>query len=303
MGYLYVRNSPMREQWERFSNSVEDRPDNCGPTAIAKALDYHRDRHHTIDSVRNATGIRNGPVTYSGDLKAMLAFGVSAYIAHPSVSELKQLIATGRRAVCIGVDCSQIPYAYRDHPFTGMHLITLMENDDAGVRYMDPNFNTFTGRVDPDRGYKFMPDWVLRKAFRHRFPDGSIGRGVAIIPTSPKPLPKPATPLPKPPVGQYVADGDPAPMRFRTLIDPNTGAAKLIKVKPGKPYRSGYLIGSPVKKYSNRTSGDAAVAVAYIDKDDLPVAERGWGDTYVVPSYLTNGDHFFYIKAVDATAR
>ncbi|HET7713450.1 MAG TPA: hypothetical protein VFK94_03635, partial [Patescibacteria group bacterium] len=184
-------------------------------------------------------------------------------------------------------------------------LVCAMENDVEGgvpgIRYMDPNFNTYTGRIDPDRGYKFMPDWALQRSFRHRHPDGRIVPGFAIVVTSPKPLPKTSSPLPKLPL--YVADGDPTPMRMRSLVNSDTGAVKLLKLKPGKPYRGGYLVTSPVKKNANSVTGDLIAAVSYIDKDDLPTSERIFGDVFVVPTYQTNGDHFMYVKSVDTVAR
>lgn len=88
-------------------------------------------------------------------------------------------------------------------------------------------------------------------------------------------------------------------------MNQDTGAVKLLKIKDRKPYRHGASTGSKIAKYAP-PGGEPIVAVGRIPAADVEAKWPGqgkYGDVWIVPSYLSNGEHFFYVKAVDATNR
>jgi hypothetical protein len=193
-----------RWQWERWDSQPPNGAVNCGPTSVCRILDFYRDRTHNINAVRRGAGVPDYAATSPSQQKAMLERnGVSAYIAQPSVDTLTALVAGGRHPVIVGLYMARVPAELRDHPFTGMHAITLLRNRSGwwggrlvpGKVYLDPNFSPAINRLDPDDGRKWMPDSVVRWAFVSS-PAGT-NRGWAVIPSKAKLVLVPA-PAPSP---------------------------------------------------------------------------------------------------------
>jgi hypothetical protein len=92
------------------------------------------------------------------------------------------------------------------------------------------------------------------------------------------------------------ADGDPAPMRFRSEVKPN-GMTIQRTLLANKPIRKDATVNSDVwRRFTSRKSLNF---VGRIPKDDLPAAERPFGDVLITPLYVNNGHVFGYVKQID----
>jgi murein DD-endopeptidase MepM/ murein hydrolase activator NlpD len=90
-------------------------------------------------------------------------------------------------------------------------------------------------------------------------------------------------------------DGDPAPMRFRSQITKGQTLDRTIRA--GRPVREGASVNSKViTRYDKR---HALNVIGRIPKEQLPQAERQFGDVLVAPIYVGSGHVLGYIKQVD----
>jgi murein DD-endopeptidase MepM/ murein hydrolase activator NlpD len=91
------------------------------------------------------------------------------------------------------------------------------------------------------------------------------------------------------------ADGDPAPMRFRSTI--NKGEVLQRTLKANAPIREGASVNSKVlKRYDKR---HAFGAIGRIAKEQLPARERPFGDVLFGNVYVGAGSVLGYVKQVD----
>ena len=92
------------------------------------------------------------------------------------------------------------------------------------------------------------------------------------------------------------ADGDTYPMRFRSEVKPN-GETLRRTLLANKPIRKNASVNSDVwRRYDRRR---VIKIVGRILKENLPAAERQFGDVFITPVYVGNGDVFGYVKQVD----
>lgn len=179
MAYTTATTSPHRFQWE--TNAAPSQSSNCGPTCVTKIAQFYRDTWFGIQATRNLVTYDRYRGTSATEQALMLGKrGVPNLVMRiDSLTALKQIVASGRRPVVIGVYMARVPAAYRDHPFLGWHAITVMGtgsvNGIGGFWVNDPNFSPAGGiRPDPDRGRKFYPDWVMQNAFINNSPRWAV---------------------------------------------------------------------------------------------------------------------------------
>lgn len=92
-------------------------------------------------------------------------------------------------------------------------------------------------------------------------------------------------------------DGDPYPMRYKSLIE-NGQLTVHREMKSGKPIRKGASIGSGTWETTEHRRDIAPWG--YIEKDDLPWAERQFGRVYLINVFPGGaGSAVGYVKAVD----
>jgi hypothetical protein len=290
--YRRALDVPLRMQWDPSSRlplpDPGTAPGNCGPTAVTQVAEFYKDRYFGIYSTRRRVTASQKPSTTVGEQRRMLELlGVPCSLQRPTVSQLKAHLATGRRPLILGMDMSKVPIGIAGHPFRGDHAVTLRANAPGGFLVADPNFSTRTNRLDATKGRRFYPDWVIDRAY---YRDGKW----AIVPHTDKIVSLPDTGTPGKPI---LADGDPAPMRYRSLVNQDTGALPAKTVKKGKPIRKGATVSSAL--WATVPANTVIRPFGYIDKDDLPAAERQYGDVFLTNWYQTNGEHIGYIKSVD----
>jgi hypothetical protein len=214
--------------------------------------------------------------------------GVPNAIDKVTLTGLHNLMATRKRPIVLGLDFSRVPLDVAGHPFRGSHSIMLRANAAGGFTYLDPNFNR-TYRTDPQRGYRFMPDWVLYDAYY------AVPTQWAIVPNKDKLLPSlPDTALPH----HELADGDPYPMRYSSLVNERDHKLDPRVMKPQKPIRKGPHLSDGTWK----TTGWQQQTIhpwGVIDKADLPENERQYGNVLLVNVYEGSGHHVGYVKVND----
>lgn len=293
MTYLRAVDVPFQRQWDKDSRlplpDPGTAPGNCGPTAVEQVAEYYvgaADKpDYGIFRTRRLANFDNQLSTSVNEQKTMLSKrGVPCTLQRPTVAELHKIVASGR-PVIIGLDMSRVPLVVAGHLFRGKHAITLRLSLPGTFDVADPNFND-TYRKDPTNGHRIYPDWVLQGAYW----DAGMW---AIVPTyakKPAPAPSPA-PGPSPIPGENTqADGDPFPMRFRDFEGERT-------VRTGKPLRKGATVASG--SYRGAHAGERFFFLGRIEKADLPVSERSYGDVFFTKLYHVNGYHLAYVKAVD----
>jgi hypothetical protein len=294
MAYARAIDVPLVMQWDPDSRlplpDPGTAPGNCGMAAVVQVAWYYRDYRYGIYATRRlVTTSLKLSTTVTEQRDALRKRGVPCRLARPTIAQLHAMLATGRRPVIIGMDMGLVPDSIAGHDFQDDHGVTLRANASGGFSLADPNFSTRTNRLDPTRGRRFYPDWVVKRAY------WDAGKW-AIVPDADKVVVGPApTPTPTPTTG-YIADGDPYPMRFRSRLAPD-GAAPSYRLRAGKPIRKGALTSSGL--WATVPTETRIFAVGYIPKADLPAAEQVYGDVLIVPWYQTNGDHFGYVKAID----
>lgn len=298
MTYLRAVDVPFQRQWDKDSRlplpDPGTAPGNCGPTAVEQVAEYYVGAADKPDyGIFRTRRLGNSNLKLSTTVQEqknmLVKRGVPCSIKRPTVAELHKIVASGR-PVIIGVDMHKVPRSIRGHDFgddlkrTAFHAITLRDEDPGIFDVADGNFNQ-TNRPDPTNGHRRYPDWVLQNAY------WNAGR-TAIVPTYPKkPIPAPApTPSPTPPSSNTQADGDPFPMRFRDFEGERT-------VRTGKPLRKGATVSSG--SYRGAHAGERFFFLGRIEKADLPLSEREYGDVFFTKLYHVNGYHLAYVKAVD----
>lgn len=98
------------------------------------------------------------------------------------------------------------------------------------------------------------------------------------------------------PDGNLLVDGDPAPMKYQSMLD--NGQAPLIHVRAFKPIRAG----AEVNDRKITTTGDRGRDLRTIGRirvGKLPASEQPYGDVYICPLYVENGTLLGYVKQVD----
>jgi hypothetical protein len=198
MTYTHVDQTPSVYQWDPSSRLPL--PDwgnagaNCGPTCVTWVANFYRNASFGINATRTLSGAPNYVGTSIAQQRTMLAKrGVPCYAAQPSVTQMRDLVASGRRPIIVGLYMARVPSAMRGHPFTGMHSVVLRKtrtlNGVRGFDVLDPNFSKKTGRIDPTNGHRFYSEAVVAWAFY----EATIrGRSWALIPTNPKAVTAPA---------------------------------------------------------------------------------------------------------------
>jgi hypothetical protein len=185
--------SPIEMQWDSDSRlplpDPGSAPSNCGPACVQKVAGYYTNNpNYSIYSTRRLAVTDPNRGTSAGEQRTMLERrGVQADVFNvTSLAQLKAWIASGRRPAIIGIEMARVPLSYRDHPFTGWHAVVAMANasvqSGSGIWIMDPNFSSRTNRLDPDKGKKFYPDWLIQDAFIE------ASQHFAIVPKSAKVL-------------------------------------------------------------------------------------------------------------------
>jgi hypothetical protein len=189
MVYTHVDQTPSIYQWDPSSRLPL--PDwgnagaNCGPTCVTFVANFYRDANFGINATRTLSGARNYVGTSISQQRAMLqGRGVPCYVSQPSVTQMRSLVASGRRPIVVGLYMARVPSAVRGHPFTGMHSVVLRRtrtvNGVRGFDVLDPNFSKKTGRIDPTNGHRFYSEAIVSYAFY----EATIGsRSWALIPS------------------------------------------------------------------------------------------------------------------------
>lgn len=180
MVYTSAITSPARYQFE--SNSAPNQAYNCGPTVATAIAQFYRDQWYGIEATRNLATAADYRGTSATEQGVMLAKrGVPNTVRYlNSVAELHAVTDSGRRPVLLGILMGRVPYQYRDHSFTGWHAVMIRGggylNGVRGFWIMDPNFNPpgSTYSLDPDRGKKWYPDWVMQTAWANVTPRWAV---------------------------------------------------------------------------------------------------------------------------------
>ncbi len=233
MAYLAAATSPHRYQWE--SNASPSQSVNCGPTCVTKIAQFYRDTWYGIQATRRLVTPELYRGTSANQQASMLAKrGVSNSIVRiDSLSQLRQIVGSGRRPILIGMQMARVSAVYRDHPFLGWHAVTVLSsgtlNGYGGFWVNDPNFSPPGGiRPDPDRGRKWYPDWVMQHALINNYPRW------AVVPRAAKTVVQPST-------GNLVVNGGsrirhyPYSGRLLRILSANTRAVNKGDFK-GDPY-------------------------------------------------------------------
>jgi hypothetical protein len=188
MAYRQALDAPMRYQWDADSRfplpDPGTAPGNCGVTCVAMMDHYYNDAFHGIYATRRLAVWDDRKLSTSISEQKTMAEkrGVPVIMAQPSVAAIRGLLETGRRPILLGLDMSKVPTAVSGHPFRGNHAILFVANRDAsGIVGRDPNFNR-TYRIDPTRGRRYYPNWIIQQAF-------CDARMWALIPEQIKPVP------------------------------------------------------------------------------------------------------------------
>lgn len=287
--------TPVHLQWDPSSRlplpDPGSAPNNCGPTTIVNIAHFYRDTEYGIYATRRLAVSDDYRGTSVNEQAEMLRRrGVPCSIGQPNVFTIHNLVGGGARPILAGLDMAKVPEYIAGHPFRGKHAIEILQtaytNDgrSRGFLVRDPNFNR-TYRIDPTGGQRFYPDWVIDVSFT----DSGMW---AVIPDKVKLLPS----LPDTSTSVLKADGDPAPMKFRSELSPS-GEALHRTIRAGKPIRAGISVNSRiVRTFENRKSLDF---VGRIPKENLPVGERQFGDVFFGPIYTGSGHVLGYVKQVD----
>lgn len=187
-----------RRQWDPDSRNAPlpdpgNAPYNCGPTSVAKIVEFYRDVNIHINALRSYAASNLTPTNVSQQKIMMEKAGVPCDIVKFTISSLKQIISSGRRPVLIGLDMSRVPLSVAGHPFRGAHAVVALantvRNGVSGILIMDPNFNT-THRIDPTNGQRFYSDSIVSYALQ-----GASVQGWGVAPRASKNV----SVVPKPP--------------------------------------------------------------------------------------------------------
>lgn len=287
--------TPVHLQWDPSSRlplpDPGSAPNNCGPTTIVNIAHFYREISFGIyDTRRLAVSDPYRGTSVNEQAEMLRLRGVPCTIGQPNVFSIHNLVGGGTRPILAGLDMAKVPEYIAGHPFRGKHAIEILQTAytnngrTRGFLVRDPNFNR-TYRVDPTGGQRFYPDWVIEVSFTNS--------GMwAVIPDKAKVLPSlPDTSLP----ASTKADGDPAPMKFRSSLD--AGRAKRIELRAGKPIRAGFLTTDRTIAKSDTARG--LWEVGFIPKSKLPRAEQVYGNVSIVEFYKESGHVFGYVKQVD----
>lgn len=106
----------------------------------------------------------------------------------------------------------------------------------------------------------------------------------------------PDTSTAPPGTANLTVDGDPAPMKFHSLID--KGDVPQVHVRAYKPIRAGARVTDRTITTTD-SDGRNLRAIGNIKVERLPSGEQPFGDVYVCVLYDTNGSRLGYVKAVD----
>lgn len=194
MGYYRTPlDVPVRYQWDADSRlplpDPGTAPGNCGMTCVAHVAQYYTEKFTGIYHTRRLSTTEDWKMstTISEQSLSLTKLGVPNIISRPTVAQITKYLSTGRRPIIVGLNMARVPATIRDHPFEGSHAILLRANarrtDSVGKNAMDPNFNR-TYRLDPDKGQKYYPNWVLEYAYY----DAGMW---AIVPLNDKQVPPP----------------------------------------------------------------------------------------------------------------
>jgi hypothetical protein len=293
--YLTAIQSPPRFQFESNSGSLwASQTNNCGPTCVTKIAQFYKDRYFGIEATRRLVTACCTPTSAFNQRDMLVKRGVpAAVVTISSIAELRQLVSGGTRPIVIGVLMSRVPSAVRGHPFTGWHAICVLATayvGGPGFWVNDPNFSPAGGiRPDPMQGRRFYSEAVMKHAFIDNAPRWSVVPLAHKVTVAPPPAITPALAI----------DGDPNPMRYRSLVNQATGALPLKTIAKGKPVRKGARTTNAL--WTTVKADTPIRPFGYIEKEDLPTAERVYGDVYVCNWYQTNGEHVGYVKEVDLT--
>lgn len=291
---------PTRYQWDEDSRyplpDPGTAPGNCGITCVTVAEMFYNDGaagtpnwHGIYQNRRMVTASLELSSTIGDQSLILWKRNVPNVLDKPTITGLHNIMANRLKPVVLGLDFSRVPLDVAGHPFRGSHSIMLRGNAIGGFTYLDPNFNR-TYRQDPQHGYRFMPDWVLYNAYY------AVPTQWALVPQKDKLLPSlPDTALPGSPDR---ADGDPYPMRYRSLVNETDHQLDPRTMRPQKPIRKGPLTSAGVWK----TTGWQQQTIhpwGVIDKSDLPENERQYGNVLLINVYEGNGHHVGYVKTGD----
>jgi hypothetical protein len=185
LAFEQAATSPKRWQWELSSRYSQ--PNNCGPTCITFIAGFYKDTaSYGIETTRrlingmgpyNVNGSSvwgappNTPTNTWQQRDMLIKRGVGAEVRQINVlSQLRDFVGGGQRPILVGLLMEHVPDYIKDHSFDGWHAVVVMDwghrNGQSGFWIMDPNFHPPSDgyRVDPDRGRKWYPDWVMQKA-------------------------------------------------------------------------------------------------------------------------------------------
>lgn len=293
MVYLSALQTPVHLQWDPSSRLPLPDPGsasyNCGPTTIVNIAHFYRDQPFGIYDTRRLAVWDNYRGTSVNEQAEMLRQrGVPCHIDQPNLFEIHNLVGGGRRPILLGLDMAKVPEYVAGHPFRGHHAVEILqtaytnEGRSRGFWVRDPNFNR-TYRTDPTGGQRFYADWIIDVAFCNSGMWGVVPDRVKDVPSSSLP-------------STTKADGDPAPMKFRTEVSPKGQATSRI-VQAGKPIRAGVSVNSrTVRRFDQRKE---LHFVGRVLKESLPVGERQYGDVLFGPVYTGSGYVLGYVKQVD----
>lgn len=283
-----------RWQWESDSTSSPppdpgNAPWNCGPTAIAKILEFYKDRAYNVNGVRRAAGVPDrAPTNVADQARMATLLGVPCTVQRLTVTELKNLIRGGRRPVLVGMEMGRIPAAIRGHSFLGAHAVAMLDVNSRGDFIgNDPNFSPRTGRTDPTNGKRVYPASVVAYAM-----SSPLTQNLCVVPKAAKKIPTVVT---APPAAIETKVGG-LPMTFYA----NRKGAKA-SIKKGKPRRSGASIGS--HNYGNTTRDEPMTIWGWkTDGEDLTkYGLPGKGLWYFGPQYINGKDRVVYVPYCDLT--
>lgn len=168
MTLRHVADTPLRLQWDPDSRlplpDPGSAPDNCGPTSVESAGQFFTDHWQGIYRTRRLGADAYGPTFFSQQRTMLERRGVPCYLTKLSVSNLRAIIRGGKRPVVLMLDFSRVPLNVAGHPFRGKHTVLALDIDGSGfITIRDPNFNR-TYRIDPTKGKRRYPNWVIESA-------------------------------------------------------------------------------------------------------------------------------------------